>query len=109
MHLLMTRYTNADADLVEAALPEAVDHALDAAAARIGAERATTVASRDERALRVEAGLSELGGSSVEIVRHARLVEIQVRVPWDDTVGRERRSLAAAAFAGDLGNTVRAA
>ena len=109
MHLLMTQYTTADADMVEAALPAAVDHALDAAAARIGGERATTVSSLEAHSLHLEAGLRELDGSSVSVVRHPELVEIQVRVPWAETEGRERRSLAAAAFAGDLGTTVRAA
>lgn len=109
MHLLMTQYTTADPETVEAALPAAVDRALDAAAARIGAERATTISTRDHQSLRVDAGLAELDGSSVSVVRHPKLVEIQVRVPWHDAQGRERRSLAAAAFAGDLGDTVRAA
>ena len=89
MHLLMTQYTSADPETVEAALPAAVDHALDAAAARIGAERATTVATCDDRSLRVDAGLAELDGSSVSVVRHPELVEIQVRIPWHDAAGRD--------------------
>ena len=109
MHLLMTQYTTTDADTVEAALLAAVDRALDAAAARIGGDRSATVASRDDHSIRLESGLRELDGSSVSVVRHPQLVEIQVRVPWSDTDRRERRSLAAAAFAGDLGTAVRAA
>lgn len=126
MQLLMTKYTAADADTVEALLPAAVDHALDVAAARIGAERAAAVTTRDAQAFRVEGGLRELAGCSVSVVRHPELVEIQIRVPWGtdqrnpvtspaDTVrqveslGPERRSLAAAAFARDLGSVVGAA
>ncbi|MEM7286795.1 MAG: hypothetical protein AAF480_10630 [Actinomycetota bacterium] len=105
----MTQYTTADPETVQASLPAAVDQALDAAAARIGAERHTTVSHADDRSLRLEAGLRELDGSSVSVVGHPKLVEIQVRVPWDDAAGRERRSLAAAAFAGELGKRVLAA
>lgn len=104
MALILTKYIDADPNEVAAQLENAVGRGVDAAANRIGADRAEVSTEGIEGGVRVNSGLDVLDGSELRVGGQTHLTTITINVPWEAT--DNAKLLAAGAFAETIANEV---
>ena len=114
MNLTLTRYLDAEPDSVTDKLPEAVEHALDAAARRISVQAdhtATddTLIEQEAGSYRMDRGLQVLEGSTLRVSGGPRLTTLEISVPWTADDRHSKKLLAANAFAQAVATEVDAA
>ena len=114
MNHILTRYLDAEPGSVTDRLPEAVEHALDAAARRISvqpdhAAPDEALIEQEAGSYRVDRGLRVLEGSTLRVSGGPRLTTLEISVPWTADDRESKKLLAANAFAHAVATEVDAA